>query len=183
MTKEHLTVAERLKSQFDNLTRAERQLAACILENYPASGLGTITTLGKRADVSTPTVARMVQKLDFSGFPDFQAALRMEIEAKISAILDSETRAGGEVFLKVRWTPYELNRAQYDKVLEQNGEDFFINDWNSFHSLSSSQEGKRIFFVADSWKRLRDLYADAEYCNYNAQVRHQARSQGSSSSQ
>ena len=84
MTKEHLTVAERMKSQFDNLTRAERQLAACILENYPASGLGTITTLGKRADVSTPTVARMVQKLAFSGFPDFQAALRMEIEAKIS---------------------------------------------------------------------------------------------------
>lgn len=76
------TISDRLQHQLDTLTRAERQLAHLILENYPASGLGPITALAKDADVSTPTVARMVQKLGFKGYPDFQAALREELKAK-----------------------------------------------------------------------------------------------------
>lgn len=78
------TVAERLQAGFDSLTRAERQLAASVLENYPVSGLGSITAVAQQAEVSTPTVARLVQKIGYSGFPDFQAALRRELEARIS---------------------------------------------------------------------------------------------------
>ncbi len=78
------TVAERLQASFESLTRAERQLADSILENYPVSGLGTITTVAEGAAVSTPTVARMVQKLGYKGFPEFQAALRRELKAKIT---------------------------------------------------------------------------------------------------
>jgi len=78
------TISDRLRGKKDQLTRAERQLAGIILQNYPASGLGTITTLAQSADVSTPTVARMVQKLGFTGFPEFQAMLRQELNEKIS---------------------------------------------------------------------------------------------------
>ncbi len=78
------TIAERLQKSFASLTRAERQLADSILENYPVSGMGTITIVARNADVSTPTVARMVQKLGFKGFPDFQAALRRELRDKVS---------------------------------------------------------------------------------------------------
>lgn len=78
------TIAERLNGQFDRLTRAERQLAASLLENYPVSGLGSITTVAQNAKVSTPTVARMVQKLGYKGFPQFQAELRKELQEKIS---------------------------------------------------------------------------------------------------
>ncbi|WP_457647093.1 MurR/RpiR family transcriptional regulator, partial [Profundibacter sp.] len=84
MTEASGTVADRLQSAFEQLTRAERQLADSILENYPVSGLGTITTVAAGAQVSTPTVARMVQKLGYKGFPEFQAALRHELEAKIT---------------------------------------------------------------------------------------------------
>ncbi len=78
------TIAERLQAGFEALTRAERQLAGSLLENYPVSGLGSITKVAQNAQVSTPTVARMVQKLGYSGFPEFQAQLRRELEAKIS---------------------------------------------------------------------------------------------------
>ena len=81
---ENETIDELLQGRFDTLTRAERQLAHSILENYPVSGLGSITAIAEAADVSTPTVARMVQKLGFKGFPEFQAELRHELEAKIS---------------------------------------------------------------------------------------------------
>ena len=81
------TVAEQLRANADSLTRSERQLSDVILQNYPVSGLGTITTLAHAADVSTPTVARLVQKLGFKGFAEFQLALRRELDEKISSPL------------------------------------------------------------------------------------------------
>lgn len=81
------TIAERLQDKTSALTRAERQLSDVILRNYPASGLGTITSLAQEADVSTPTVARLVQKLGFAGFPEFQRGLRDELSEKISSPL------------------------------------------------------------------------------------------------
>ncbi len=83
MSEAVLTISDRIQSKLDDLTRAERQLADSILENYPASGLGPLTALAKDAGVSVPTVARMVQKLGFKGYPDFQAELREELKAKV----------------------------------------------------------------------------------------------------
>ncbi|PLS23061.1 MurR/RpiR family transcriptional regulator [Neptunicoccus cionae] len=76
------TISDRIQRELDRLTRAERQLAHSILENYPASGLGPLATLAKDANVSAPTVARMVQKLGFKGYPEFQTELREELKAK-----------------------------------------------------------------------------------------------------
>ncbi len=96
MTEGALTIADRIQAQLDDLTRAERQLAHSILENYPASGLGPLTALAKDAEVSVPTVARMVNKLGFNGYPEFQTALREELKAKAKGpIAKQETWAGG----------------------------------------------------------------------------------------
>ena len=78
------TVAGVIRGRFNSLTRAERQLANSLLENYPVSGLGSVTTVAEAADVSTPTVVRLVKKLGYKGFPEFQATLRAELEATIS---------------------------------------------------------------------------------------------------
>ena len=80
-----LTIADRIQMQFNELTRAERQLAHSILENYPASGLGPLAALAADAKVSVPTVARMVQKLGFKSYPEFQAKLREEFKAKVKS--------------------------------------------------------------------------------------------------
>ncbi|MCK5165665.1 MAG: MurR/RpiR family transcriptional regulator [Rhodospirillaceae bacterium] len=87
-----LTVAELMRSKFEELTRAERQLANAMLENYPVSGLGSITTVAEISDVSTPTVVRMAKKLGFSGFPEMQAALRGELEETISNPITKHNR-------------------------------------------------------------------------------------------
>ncbi|THK33835.1 MurR/RpiR family transcriptional regulator [Ensifer sp. MPMI2T] len=79
-----MTVSDVINAHFPALTRAEKRLAETLLDNYPVSGLGSITTVAENAGVSTPTVARMVQKLGFRGFPDFQARLHQELEATIS---------------------------------------------------------------------------------------------------
>ncbi len=77
-------IAERLRDGFADLTRAERQLANTLLEGYPMAGLGSISAVAGRADVSTPTVLRMARKLGFDGFPEFQAALHAELSAMVS---------------------------------------------------------------------------------------------------
>jgi len=81
------TVAEQLREHIDTLTKSERQLSDIILQNYPVTGLGTITSLATAAEVSTPTVARLVQKLGFTGFGEFQQALRRELDETISSPL------------------------------------------------------------------------------------------------
>jgi DNA-binding MurR/RpiR family transcriptional regulator len=89
------SIAERLQAKVDSLTRAERQLADTMMENYPVSGLGSITALAEKANVSTPTVARFVQKMGFKGFPEFQEQLRKELEDKISGPIEKHDKWAG----------------------------------------------------------------------------------------
>ncbi len=125
------TVAQRIHDGFDALTRAERQLANIILENYPVSGLGSITALAENADVSTPTVARMARKLGFGGFPEMQAQLRAELEATISDPLTKHdkwaadapdthilNRFADNVIDNLRNTLKHLNAAEFDRIVE-----------------------------------------------------------------
>ncbi len=84
MTKPPLTVRELIRDHYPTLTQSERKFANSLLENYPAAGLASITIVAANAEVSTPTIARMVQKLGFKGYPQFHQALLKELEAKVS---------------------------------------------------------------------------------------------------
>lgn len=85
----------RLRASFDDLTPTERQLASHILRNYPVAALGSTTALAKAAGVSTPTVVRLCQKLGFKGYPDFQSALRDELEERLVSPLVKHDRWAG----------------------------------------------------------------------------------------
>ncbi len=89
------TMLDRLHAAFDGLTPAERQLAAHLRRNYPVAGLASITRLARAAGVSSPTVLRLVQKLSFRGYPEFQAALREELAAQLVSPLAKHERWSG----------------------------------------------------------------------------------------
>jgi DNA-binding MurR/RpiR family transcriptional regulator len=80
-------IEDRMRAALPGLTRAERQAATHILSHFPMSALGSITTLARAADVSSPTVVRLVQKLGFKGYSDYQQALRREVEHLLVAPL------------------------------------------------------------------------------------------------
>lgn len=92
-----LPLDEQLRAALPELTRAERQLATHVLSHYPVAALGSITILAKAAQVSTPTVVRLAQKLGYKGYPDFQAALRGEVEAMLVSPLAKHDRWAGGV--------------------------------------------------------------------------------------
>jgi DNA-binding MurR/RpiR family transcriptional regulator len=80
-------IEERMRAALSDLTRAERQAASHILSHFPMSALGSITALARAADVSSPTIVRLVQKLGFKGWTDYQAALRSEVSRLLTAPL------------------------------------------------------------------------------------------------
>ncbi|MFN3954177.1 MAG: MurR/RpiR family transcriptional regulator [Pararhodobacter sp.] len=82
-----LTTEARLRAALPDLTRAERQLAAHMLGNYPVAVLGTVASVARGAGVSAPTVVRLVQKLGYSGYPEFQLQLREEVSEKLASPL------------------------------------------------------------------------------------------------
>lgn len=86
------TIADKLRKTRLELTRSEQMLAEVVLENYPASGLGPITTLANRASVSTATIVRLVKKLGFDGYPEFQSQLRDELGDQLSGPITKHDR-------------------------------------------------------------------------------------------
>ena len=92
-----MSMDDQLRTALSDLTRAERQLATHILSHYPVAALGSITQLAKAAQVSTPTVVRLAQKLGYRGYPDFQGNLRGEVEAMLVTPLTKHDQRAGRV--------------------------------------------------------------------------------------
>ncbi|MBT9244431.1 MurR/RpiR family transcriptional regulator [Gemmobacter fulvus] len=126
-----ISVEDRMRSALPDLTRAERQLATHILRNYPVAALGSITALAKAAEVSTPTVVRLCQKLGYKGYPDYQGALRGEVEAMLLSPLAKHDRwAGGvpdthilnrfadAVVANLQATLGQIDHAEFDAAAE-----------------------------------------------------------------
>jgi len=82
-----LTIAVRMRASLGDLTPAERRAATHILSHFPMSALGSITALAEAAEVSSPTIMRLVRKLGYGGWSDYQAALKAEVERLLVAPL------------------------------------------------------------------------------------------------
>lgn len=82
-----MSIRDRLTDGSIAFTRAELKIVRQLLSNYPASGLNTVAHLAAAAEVSDPTVVRLVSKLGFSGYPEFQAALLAEVQERMSSPL------------------------------------------------------------------------------------------------
>lgn len=117
---------EELRLALPDLTRAERQLAGHILANYPVAALGSITALATAAGVSSPTAVRLVQKLGYKGYPDFQRSLRAQVEAMLVSPLVKQARAAtapeghvltrfmGAVMENLQATLAQIDPAEFD---------------------------------------------------------------------
>jgi DNA-binding MurR/RpiR family transcriptional regulator len=86
--REGQSIAELIHRRLDRLTRSERAAARTLLAGYPMAGLEPLTGFAQRAGVSHPTVLRFIAKLGYSGYPEFQAALRKELEARLKSPLN-----------------------------------------------------------------------------------------------
>ncbi len=76
-----------LEQREASVTTAERRVIAVLLANYPSAALTSISQLATAAGVSDPTVHRLVLKLGFEGYPEFQRALLAEVDVRMNSPL------------------------------------------------------------------------------------------------
>lgn len=90
-----MSIRDFLTRQDLAFTPSEEKIVRLLLTDYPGAGLGSASNLARRASVSDPTVVRLVVKLGYEGYPDFQAKLLAEIEARLhSPLLMMEAKRG-----------------------------------------------------------------------------------------
>src|SRR5262245_34848015 len=76
------SVAARTRGSLGRLTATERKPALTLLASYPVAGLETVAQFARQAKVSGPTILRLVTKLGFQSYPEFQQALHDELEQR-----------------------------------------------------------------------------------------------------
>lgn len=90
-----VTVAERLRLRLGELTHAERKVARALMADYPVGGLHPVAKLAAAAGVSPPTVVRLVAKLGFDGYAEFQQSLKSEVSVRLSSPLQMHAERPG----------------------------------------------------------------------------------------
>lgn len=80
-------VAEAIRRGMGDCSPAERKVARVLLAAYPSAGFETVARLADRSGVSGPTVIRFVNRLGYKGFPDFQEALRHDLDERSASPL------------------------------------------------------------------------------------------------
>jgi DNA-binding MurR/RpiR family transcriptional regulator len=96
--------------RMDELTPAERKVARTLLARYPAAGLESTAALAGAAGTSKPTVLRLLDRLGFGSYPEFQDRLRAEATRSMSPLSrarahraappGTSTPGGGTVFAR-----------------------------------------------------------------------------------
>ncbi|KAA3621658.1 MAG: MurR/RpiR family transcriptional regulator [Proteobacteria bacterium] len=90
------TLIEHITGTFGELTATEKHAARVLLDNYPMAGLATAASFAAEAGVSAPTILRLVDKLGFNGYAQFQARLLGELEARLQSPLERANGPGLE---------------------------------------------------------------------------------------
>jgi DNA-binding MurR/RpiR family transcriptional regulator len=82
-----MTIAETVRERLDGMSPSERSVARALFAAYPTAGLESLPQLAEAARVTGPTVLRFVRKIGYDGYPDFQRALRSEVQARMEGML------------------------------------------------------------------------------------------------
>lgn len=81
-------LANRLQRSFDALGKQEKAVARALLRDYPVSALSTVAALAEAASVSTATVLRLVNRLGFDTFGEFQEAVKQDLKTLLQSPSD-----------------------------------------------------------------------------------------------
>lgn len=84
---EEMSVLERLRHELPRLSGREARVARHLMANYPLAGLKTVAEFALGSGVSTATVLRLVKRLGFPVYADFQTALRRHLEETLQSPL------------------------------------------------------------------------------------------------
>jgi DNA-binding MurR/RpiR family transcriptional regulator len=134
------TLGELIHQRTADLTPAERRVARSLFATNLMAGFDTVAELAERAQVSGPTIVRFANKLGFSGYPQFQKALRLDLAERI----DSPLR----LYAK---TPPD---GRQDQVLDRARETFVRGLETTFSNIPQAEFAAIVDLLADKRRPL-----------------------------
>ena len=91
------SVAARIHDAIHRLTAAEKRAARGLLASYPTLGLSPVAEFATQSGASSATVLRFVSQLGYRSYPDFQRALREELEERSKSPLQRSHGIAGKL--------------------------------------------------------------------------------------
>lgn len=85
----------RLQELLPALSTREARAARHLIANFPMSGLGTVAEMAEASGVSTATVLRLVRRLGYAGYAQFQSDLKSQLEIRLQSPLARLERTPG----------------------------------------------------------------------------------------
>lgn len=149
------TVADRIRGASGDMTPSEQKVARVLFSSAMVAGLGTVASLADRAKVSGPTVIRLTTKLGFNSYPEFQDALRHEMEERGRSALSFY--AGGGKLRRADFLPKALQ--VFGRSMQRSFERMSPTEFNSV--VTAICDVKRPLFLAGG--RFTQLIAQILY--------------------
>lgn len=81
------SVESRIHGAMHRLTAAEKRVARGLLASYPTIGFAPVAEFALQAGASAATVLRFIAQIGYGSYPDFQRALRRELEERAKSPL------------------------------------------------------------------------------------------------
>lgn len=158
-------VLERLRAELPSLSQREARAARHLVANYPLAGLKTVAEFAEQSGVSTATVLRLVRRLGFSVYSDFQDSLRRHLEVTLQSPLlrfsqheaaDAEAPSHflGQFTANLAARIAELDRvvptSEFDKVVA-----LLSEERRDIHFLGGRYSSNSAAYVADLLSAVR----------------------------
>jgi len=133
------TIIERASSR---LTKSEKMVSDYIISNFPVSVFHSASELGRNLNVSKATVGRLIRKLGFESFAEFQRDARAEIKFLTSSPSERWLQSNNREYQieklhlseiqNIKKTLNELNQTQVShlvrKMTEPNSKIFIMGE-------------------------------------------------------
>ncbi|MER6631816.1 MurR/RpiR family transcriptional regulator [Streptomyces sp. NPDC000987] len=170
------TLADEIRGRLGELSPAERKVARVLLAGYPAAVFETVATIAERAAVSTPTVLRCASRLGYRSFPDLQAALRAELDARNASpitLYESTGKSQGEqataAVQEGGETPAERQLTILQQALSQTFKETSPHEFDNAVDLLSDAR-RRVHLVGGRFTHLLAQYLGLHLMQFRDQV-------------
>ena len=87
-------VISRIKEKYQSMSKSHKAISNFIFDHYDQAVFMTAAKIGEELGISESTVVRFASYLEYSGYPEFQAALAQWVKNKLNAVQKMDAKYG-----------------------------------------------------------------------------------------
>lgn len=132
---------EIIKEKTPKLSKSQKKIAMYILEHYDKSAFMTASKLANEVGISESTVVRFPSELGFSGYPQFQQALRQLIKNKLTTVQRMEITSSKMEEKNILHSVIHSDIEKIKQTLETTDNDVFLK------AVDAISNAKKIYII------------------------------------